>query len=100
MVRVVLPSPLSALMCLPREVHVAVEGPITLRGVLDQLEALQPKLAGTIREHGTLARRPMVRFFACEQDISLQSPDNPLPDAIADGTEPLFIIAAIAGGSR
>jgi len=80
------------------EVNLDVEGVITLRAVLDALEARYPMLRGTIRDHGTLRRRPFLRFFACEQDLSHEAPDSPLPDAVASGAEPLYIVGAIAGG--
>ena len=75
-----------------------VAAPVTLRSVLDALEARYPMLCGTIRDHDTLKRRPFLRFFACEEDLSHQSPDEPLPESVADGKEPLLIIGAIAGG--
>ena len=75
-----------------------VNEPVTLRTVLDALEAKYPTLGGTIRDHGTQQRRPFLRFFACEEDLSHQSPDAPLPEAVINGTEPLYIIGAIAGG--
>ena len=80
------------------EIALAVAPPITIRTVLDALEAAYPVLAGTIRDHDTLNRRPFLRFFACEEDLSLQSPDLPLPEAVATGKEPFLIIGAIAGG--
>jgi hypothetical protein len=79
-------------------VEIAVEDPITQRSVLDALEARYPMLRGTIRDHVTGQRRPMLRFFACEEDLSLESQDAPLPEAVASGKEPFFIIGAIAGG--
>ncbi len=75
-----------------------VTGPVTQRSVLDALEARYPMLQGTIRDHGTLKRRAFVRFFACEQDLSHESPDAPLPDAVATGAEPFLIVGAMAGG--
>ena len=98
MVRVMLPQHLQVLASAPREVRLDVAGAVTQRSVLDALEARYPALRGTIREHGTERRRPMVRFFACEEDLSHESPDAPLPDAVASGAEPFFIIGAIAGG--
>jgi len=98
-VRVQLPYHLRNLAHIDGEVALEVTPPVTVRAVLDALEASYPMLRGTIRDHDTLARRPFLRFFACEQDLSLDSPDNPLPDAIARGKEPLLIIGAIAGGS-
>ena len=80
------------------EISLEVGGLVTLRSVLDALEARYPMLAGTIRDHDTLKRRPFLRFFACEEDLSHQSPDAPLPKEVADGMEPLLIIGAIAGG--
>ena len=81
------------------EVTVDVAGPATQRSVLDALEARYPMLRGTIRDHVTGQRRPMLRFFACEEDLSHEPPDTPLPDAVASGAEPLIIIGAVAGGS-
>jgi hypothetical protein len=80
------------------EVKLAVEGRATQRSVLDALEARYPTLRGTIRDHVTQQRRPMLRFFACEEDLSHEPPDAPLPDAVASGTEPFFVVGAIAGG--
>ena len=97
-VRVMLPYHLRNLAGVDGEVTLAVSSPVTIRAVLDALEASYPMLCGTIRDHGTLKRRPFLRFFACEEDLSHDSPDNPLPDAIAQGKEPLLIIGAIAGG--
>jgi sulfur-carrier protein len=98
MIRVVLPHHLRNLAQVGSEVQIELEGAPTQRSVLDELEARFPVLRGTIRDHITLKRRPFVRFFACEQDLSHQSPDTPLPNAVATGTEPFFIIGAIAGG--
>jgi molybdopterin converting factor small subunit len=98
MVRVILPTHLRALAGTEREVSVLVESPVTQRSVLDALEQRYPSLRGTIREHETLKRRPLVRFFACEEDISHESPDALLPEAVAQGAEPFYIIGAIAGG--
>ena len=98
MIRVIVPIPLRVLAQVPSEVQLEVHGAVTIRTVLDALEARYPKLSGTIRDHVTQQRRPFLRFFVCEQDISLESIDKPLPDAIASGKEPLFIIGAIAGG--
>jgi len=98
MIRVVLPQHLRTLANVGSEVTVAVAGPVTLRTVLDALEAKYPVLAGTVRDHGTLKRRPLVRFYACETDLSDAPPDEPLPTAVAAGTEPLWIVGAIAGG--
>jgi molybdopterin synthase sulfur carrier subunit len=98
MIRVLLPVHLRTLARLEAEVQLEVEGPPTLRSVLDALEARYPVLRGTIRDHVTLRRRPFVRFFACEQDVSHEQPDTPLPDAVATGAEPFLIIGAMAGG--
>jgi hypothetical protein len=98
MIRVELPFHLRNLAHVEREVTVDVKGPVTLRAVLDALEANYPVLAGTIRDHGTQKRRPFLRFYACEEDWSNESPDKPLPEAVALGEEPLSIIGAIAGG--
>jgi hypothetical protein len=98
MIRVILPQHLQVLAGAPREVQVDVAGPATQRSVLDALEATYPALRGTVREHGSTKRRPLVRFFACEEDLSHDPPDAPLPDAVATGREPFFIIGAIAGG--
>jgi molybdopterin synthase sulfur carrier subunit len=97
-VRVMLPYHLRNLARVEGEVTLEVASPITLRSVLDALEARYPMLCGTIRDHDTLQRRPFLRFFACKEDLSLQSPDLPLPEVVAEGTEPLLIIGAIAGG--
>jgi molybdopterin synthase sulfur carrier subunit len=97
-IRVVLPPHLRTLARAEREVTLEVEGPITQRSVLDALEARYPVLRGTIRDHVTQRRRPFVRFFACEEDLSHESPDAPLPDAVAAGVEPLLIVGAMAGG--
>jgi|SRR6516164_4901057 hypothetical protein len=98
MIRVELPAHLRRLAHVDGEVKLEVEGQATLRSVLDTLEALYPVLRGTIRDHVTQQRRPFLRFFACQEDLSHESPDAPLPDAIANGKEPLLIIGAIAGG--
>jgi sulfur-carrier protein len=98
MIRVVLPAHLRTLARVDDEVEIHVEGPATQRSILDALEASYPMLRGTIRDHVTQQRRPFVRFFACEQDVSKEPPDAPLPDAIASGTEPFLIVGAIAGG--
>ena len=97
MIRVELPQHLRTLAEVGREVQIEVEGPATQRSVLDAIEARYPMLRGTIRDHGTLQRRPFLRFFACEEDLSHESPDAPLPEAIASGKEPFLIIGAIAG---
>jgi len=98
MIRVVLPPHLRTLAQVDGDVTLRVEGPVTVRSVLDALEAQYPMLRGTIRDHVTLERRPFLRFFACEEDLSHEPPDAPLPDAVVNGTEPFFIIGAIAGG--
>ena len=98
MIRVVLPAHLRLLARVDGEVQVEVEGRATIGSVLDALEARYPVLRGTIRDHVTLKRRPFVRFFACEEDWSHESPDAPLPDAVASGAEPLLLVGAIAGG--
>jgi sulfur-carrier protein len=97
-IRVILPQHLRTLAHAGNEVQLEVEGPVTLRSALDALEARYPMLRGTIRDHVTRQRRPVLRFFACEEDLSHESPDALLPDAVASGKEPLLIIGAIAGG--
>jgi molybdopterin synthase sulfur carrier subunit len=97
-IRVVLPAHLRTLVRQSGEMHVAVDGQATQRSVLDALEARYPMLRGTIRDHVTQKRRPFVRFFACERDLSHEPPDAPLPDAVATGDEPLLIVGAMAGG--
>jgi sulfur-carrier protein len=98
MIRIQLPAHLRTLAGVGPEVSLEIEGEVTQRSVLDALEAAYPGLRGTIRDHVTQKRRPFVRFFACEEDLSHEPPDVPLPDAVARGTEPLVIIGAIAGG--
>jgi molybdopterin synthase sulfur carrier subunit len=98
MIRVVLPMHLRTLAKVGAEVQVEVEGLVTQRSVLDALEARYPMLRGTIRDHVTQKRRAFLRFFACEEDLSLEPPDAPLPAAVASGAEPFFVIGAIAGG--
>ena len=98
MIRVVLPFHLQYLAQAENEVSLEVEGPATQRAVLDALEARFPMLRGTIRDHITQRRRPFLRFFACERDLSHELPDTPLPDEVAAGVEPYFIIGAISGG--
>jgi len=98
MIRVVLPPHLRIMARVNGEVVLEVEGTVTLRSVLDALEAAYPVLRGTIRDQATQRRRPFLRFFACRQDLSHQPPDDPLPDAVTTGAEPLVILAAIAGG--
>lgn len=97
-IRVVLPAHLRTLARVEDEVTLEVEGRPTLRSVLDALEACYPVLRGTIRDHVTERRRPFVRFFACEQDLSHEPPDAPLPDAVVTGAEPFLIVGAMAGG--
>ena len=98
-IRVVLPQHLQTLARVPsREVSIAVEGVVTVRAILDGIEARFPQLRGTIRDHGSQKRRPFVRFFACEEDWSHASPDDPLPAAVADGREPFLVVGAMAGG--
>jgi len=97
-IRVQLPYHLRNLAKVGNEVALDIAAPVTLRAVLDTLEARYPMLRGTIRDHDTHKRRPFLRFFACEEDLSHDSPDNPLPEAVATGKEPLLIIGAIAGG--
>jgi hypothetical protein len=98
MIRVVLPQHLRTLAQLRGDVELEVEPPITQRSILDALEARYPMLRGTIRDHDTLQRRPFLRFFACQEDLSHLPPDASLPDAVASGAEPFIIIGAIAGG--
>jgi sulfur-carrier protein len=97
-IRVKLPTHLRNLARVTGEVQLEVDGPVTQRTVLDALEAKYPMLRGTIREHGSLKRRSLVRFFACEQDLSHEAPDAPLPAAVAEGREPYLIVGAMAGG--
>ena len=98
MIRIVLPPHLRNLAHVRGDVELEVAGTVTQRSVLDALEARYPMLRGTIREHGTLQRRAFLRFFACQEDLSHESPDAPLPDAVASGQEPFIVIGAIAGG--
>jgi hypothetical protein len=98
MIRVVIPAHLRTLAHVNGEVKLEVQGPVTQRSVLDALEARYPMLRGTIRDHVTQERRAFLRFFACEEDLSHESPDAPLPDAVASGEEPFLVIGAIAGG--
>ena len=98
MIRVVLPAHLRKLARVDREVTLDIEGQVTQRSVLDALEARYPMLHGTIRDQVTQQRRPFVRFFACEEDVSHEPPDAPLPDAVATGAEPLLVVGAMAGG--
>lgn len=99
MIRVVLPFHLRNLARMDdSEVTLEVANPITIRAVLDALEAKHPVLRGTIRDHGTLKRRPFIRFFACKEDLSLEPPETSLPEAVANGNEPFLIVGAMAGG--
>jgi hypothetical protein len=98
MIRVILPAHLRTLARVGDEVTVEVEAPVTLGGVLDALEARHPVLCGTIRDHVTLKRRPFVRFYACEEDLSHDPPDTPLPAAVVTGAEPFLVVGAMAGG--
>jgi molybdopterin synthase sulfur carrier subunit len=98
MIRIVLPYHLRLLSNLDGEAQIDVQGPVTQRSALDALEALYPMLQGTIRDHTTQLRRPFLRFFACDQDLSQDPPDTPLPEAVASGAAPFIIFGAIAGG--
>jgi len=98
MIRVVLPAHLRTLAKVEGEVTFEIEGPVTQRSVLDALEARYPVLQGAIRDHVTKKRRPFIRFFACEEDLSHEPPDAPLPDAVVKGAEPFLVVGAIAGG--
>jgi hypothetical protein len=98
MIRVVLPANLKIMARVDRELTFSIDGPVTQRAVLDALEAEYPMLRGTIRDQVTKQRRAFIRFFACEQDLSHESPDAPLPDPVATGKEPYLIVGAIAGG--
>ncbi len=98
MIRVMLPYHLRTLAQVDAEISLEIDGPVTQRSVLNALESRFPMLAGTIRDHSTQQRRPFLRFFACGEDLSLESPDDPLPEAVVSGKEPYMIIGAIAGG--
>jgi len=98
MIRVVLPYHLRNLARLDGEVELEVAGPVTVRSVLDALEARYPVLRGTMRDHVTLRRRPFVRFFACKEDLSLEPPETRLPDEVVGGSEPFLVVGAMAGG--
>jgi molybdopterin synthase sulfur carrier subunit len=98
MIRVVLPEHLRRLARVSGELQLQVAAPVTQRSVLDAIEAAYPMLRGTIRDHTTQRRRAFVRFFACEEDLSHESPDAPLPDAVTQGTEPFLVVGAMAGG--
>ena len=97
-IRVVLPPHLRALAHVGSEIQLAITGPVTIRSVVDAVEASYPMLRGTIRDHLTQQRRPFLRFFACGEDVTHESPDAPLPVAVASGAEPLLVVGAIAGG--
>ena len=98
MIRVALPYHLRNLARVESEVQLEVASPVTVGAVIDALEAKYPVLRGTIRDHATLKRRPFIRFFVCKEDISLEPPDTPLPEAVTNGTEPFLVIGAMAGG--
>ena len=98
MIRVVLPAHLRTLARIQGEIELAVVGQVTQRSVLDALEARYPVLQGTIRDHGTQRRRAFIRFFACQQDLSHEEPDSPLPEQVSTGSEPYLVVAAMAGG--
>ena len=98
MIRVEIPYHLRVLADITAEVQLDVEPPVTIGAVLDALESRYPMLRGTIRDHVTLKRRPFIRFFACKEDLSLDPPDTPLPEAVAEGREPLLVVGAMAGG--
>ena len=98
MIRIVLPAHLRTLARVDGDVLLEVPAPVTTRAILDALEARHPVLRGTIRDHVTLKRRPYVRFYACDQDLSHDPPDAPLPEAVASGAEPFYVVGAMAGG--
>jgi hypothetical protein len=99
MIRIILPVHLRVLAGISeKEIQLPVDAPVTTARILDAVEQKYPNLKGTIRDHGTLKRRPMIRFYACQEDLSHDSPDTPLPEKIAAGTEPFYVVAAIAGG--
>ena len=98
MIRVVLPTHLKTLARVQGEVQLEITGPVTQRSILDTLESCYPMLRGTMRDQTTRQRRPFVRFYACQQDLSHEPPDAPLPDAVATGTEPFMVVGAMAGG--
>jgi sulfur-carrier protein len=97
-IRVMLPTPLRTLARTEREVCLEISGPVTQAAILDALEARYPVLRGTLRDHASHTRRPFIRFFACERDVSHEAPDAPLPEAVAEGREPFLVIGAMAGG--
>lgn len=98
MIRIALPFHLRTLAAVGEEVRLDVPAPVTQRALLDALEARYPMLRGTIRDHGTLKRRPFIRFFACQKDLTHESPDAPLPEDVRSGAEPFLVVGAIAGG--
>lgn len=98
MIRVVLPYHLRNLARVDGEVELELAAPVSIRALLDELEARHPVLRGTIRDHGTLKRRPFIRFFACKEDLSLEPPETPLPEAVINGIEPFLVVGAMAGG--
>ena len=98
MIKVIIPAPLRALAQINSEIELAVKEPVTQRAVIDALERRFPALRGTIRDEATQVRRPLIRFFACEKDLSHNPPDAPLPEAVVSGQEPFLILGAIAGG--
>jgi sulfur-carrier protein len=98
MIRVELPFHLRNLARVQGEIQLEVTEPVTIKSVLDTLEESHPVLRGTIRDHGTLKRRPFIRFFACKEDLSLEPPDTPLPEPVVNGSEPFLIVGAMAGG--
>ena len=98
MIRVVLPFHLRNLARVNGEVELEIAAPITIAATLDALEAKFPVLRGTIRDHGTMKRRPFIRFFACQEDLSLEPPETPLPEAVVNGREPFLVVGAMAGG--
>ena len=98
MIRVILPAHLRTLARTGREVQLQIEGPVTQRAIIDALEVTYPMLRGTIRDAASQQRRPLVRFFACQEDLSHESPDAPLPEAVVRGTEPFLVVGAMAGG--
>jgi hypothetical protein len=98
MIRIVLPAHLRTLAGIEGELSLPIDGPVTQRTIIDALESRYPMLSGTMRDHVSQRRRPLVRFFACEQDLSNELPDTPVPDAVVSGAEPFLIVGAMAGG--